>query len=244
MLKISNLYVKADNKSILNGITLNLEGRKISVLMGPNGSGKTSLTKVLMGHPHFEVLSGEILFHDKNLLQLEPQERSHEGLFVAMQNPTEVPGVNFANFLRLSYNSRFKEKESQLPVFKFRKLLKEKLKFLNISEDFLERNLNEGFSGGEKKKAEILQMAILQPQFAVLDETDSGLDVDAMREVFEGVQKIMTLNKKMGLLIITHNEKLFNYIKPDKVFIIKNGEITEEGGIELIKEINQKGFKK
>lgn len=243
MLEIKNLHASADETNILKGINLEINPGKVHVLMGPNGSGKSTLSKVLMGHPEYDVTEGEMLLDGEMLNNMAPDERAHAGLFVAMQYPTEVPGVNLANFLRLIYNSRFDEKEDQLPVFKFRKLLREKLEFLGMSEDFMNRNLNEGFSGGEKKKTEILQLAVLEPKYAILDETDSGLDVDALKTVFEGVQKTISEYKKMGVLIITHYERIFDYITPDYIHVMKDGKIIKTGGIEIAQKIHKAGYK-
>lgn len=248
MLEIKNLKAKIENKEILKGLSLDIRPGEIHVLMGPNGSGKSTLSKVLMGHPNYQQTEGEILLDGEDISEMEPSERSKAGLFVAMQYPTEVPGVNFSNFLRLAYNSRLEAHTggSPLPVFKFRKLLREKMSFLNMPEDFLNRNLNEGFSGGEKKKAEILQLAVLEPKYAVLDETDSGLDVDALKIVFEGVKKIIEdqpkNDKAMGVLVITHYERIFKYIAPDFVHIIKNGIIYESGNAELADKIHKEGY--
>ncbi|MCA9385079.1 Fe-S cluster assembly ATPase SufC [Candidatus Dojkabacteria bacterium] len=241
MLEISDIHVEANSTKILNGVTLQIKPGEIHVLMGPNGSGKSTLTSTLMGHPNYECTHGKIVLDTIDITEAEPHERSREGLFVAMQYPTEVPGVNLMNFLRLAYNARQPESK-QLPVFKFKRLFKEKLDFLGMSEDFMNRNLNEGFSGGEKKKAEILQLAVLEPKYAILDETDSGLDVDALRIVFEGVQKTISEYKKMGVLIITHYERIFDYISPDHVHIMKDGKIITSGGMELVKHIHEKGY--
>lgn len=242
MFKIGNLKAQIDNKEILKGINLTINPGEIHILMGPNGSGKSTLSKVLMGHPDYEQTTGEISLDGIELSEMEPDERSRAGLFVAMQYPTEVPGVNFTNFLRLAYNSHQSE-TAKLPVFKFRKLLKTKLAELNMSEEFLTRNLNEGFSGGEKKKAEILQLAVLEPKYVILDETDSGLDVDALKIVFEGLQRIITTQKKLGVLVVTHYERIFKYISPDFVHIIKNGIIYESGNKKLADKIHKQGYK-
>lgn len=242
MLEIKNLKAKIEDKEILKGINLKINPGEIHVLMGPNGSGKSTLSKVLMGHPHYEQTEGKILLDGQDLTEMEADERSRAGLYVAMQYPTEVPGVNFTNFLRLAYNARLDEGKG-LPVFKFRKLLREKMAVLNMSEDFMGRNLNEGFSGGEKKKAEILQLALLEPKYAILDETDSGLDVDALKIVFEGVKRITEDYKKMGVLVITHYERIFKYIDPTYIHIIKNGIIVESGNKELADKIHKEGYK-
>jgi Fe-S cluster assembly ATP-binding protein len=242
MLKVENLKVKIEGLDILDGIDLTIGDGEIHVLMGPNGSGKSTLAKILMGHPDYTITKGKVSFEGKDLLQLSVAERAQAGLYLAFQHPIEVPGVNFRNYLRLCYNSRF-SKEKQLPVFKFRKLLQDEAAKLDVGPELLERNLNEGLSGGEKKKTEILQMAILKPKLAILDETDSGLDVDALKSVFTGIESIRKDNPEMSLLIITHYPKIFDYIKPQFVHIIREGKIVKSGGKELITEVETKGFK-
>lgn len=241
MLKIKNLKASIQDQTILNGIDLSLKSGEIHVLLGPNGSGKSTLSKAIMGHPDVKVLSGEVILNNQNLLELPVDERAKYGLFVAYQYPVEVPGVSFIDFLRLAYNSNKSEKE-KLPIFKFRKLIKEKLELLQMSDDFLKRNLNEGFSGGEKKKAEILQLAVLNPKVAILDETDSGLDVDALRQVFSAVNKIREDNKELTLLVITHYERVFKYITPNFVHLMRGGEIVQSGGMEIVEKVQSEGF--
>jgi len=238
MLEIKNLNVEIEKKNILKNFSLHINPGEVHVLMGPNGSGKSTLARALMGYPVYKISSGEVFLDDQSLLEMKIDERSKAGLFVANQYPVEIPGVSFSNFLRLAYNAHNKD----LPVFKFKRLLKEKLQFLGMSEDFLSRNLNEGFSGGEKKKSEILQLAVLEPKYAILDETDSGLDVDAIKIVFNGVQKIVTEYQKMGVLIITHYERVFDYITPDYVHVIGGGKIVETGGKELAQKILLGGY--
>jgi Fe-S cluster assembly ATP-binding protein len=238
MLKIKNLFVKAEDTEILKGVDLELEKNRIYVLMGPNGSGKSTLAQVLMGHPKYEITDGSIEFNGKDLFKLDPNERSLEGLFLSFQYPSEIPGVTISNFLRTAYNKRAKEKLS--PV-KFRKLLAEKMKILNIDEEFGSRYLNEGFSGGEKKKMEILQMLVLEPKFAILDETDSGLDIDALKEVASGVKRLKE-KTKMGVLVITHYTRILNHITPDSVYVMKKGKIVKSGGKELAKELESQGY--
>lgn len=241
MLQIKNLVVTNDSNNILNGIDLEVSEGSVHVLMGPNGSGKSTLAKVLLGHPDYVVKEGSIKFMDREIKDLEIHERAHLGIFLAMQSPTEVPGVNFRNYLRLAYNSN-KPKEKQLPVFKFRQLLIEKAKLLEIDQTLLDRNLHEGLSGGEKKKIEVLQMAILQPKLAILDETDSGLDIDALKSVFKGIATLKKDNPKMAILLITHYHKIFDYVKPDAVHIIKKGKIIISGGKELLASIEKDGY--
>ncbi|HRN86215.1 MAG TPA: Fe-S cluster assembly ATPase SufC [Candidatus Dojkabacteria bacterium] len=243
MLEIKNLYCQsADGKGILKGVNLDIKPGELHVLMGPNGSGKSTLSKTLMGHPSFEITNGSIELDGENITEEEANERAHSGLFVAYQYPVEVPGVNFSNFLRLAYNSSKSDKE-KLPVFKFRKLLKEKAQELDFSESLLDRNLNEDLSGGEKKKAEILQLAVLKPKYAILDETDSGLDLDALKSVFQAVNNIIASEKKLGVLIITHYQRIFDYITPDYVHVLSDGKIVESGDRELIDKIEKDGYK-
>jgi len=242
MLKIKNLHVSIDNKKILKGINPTLKPNETHVLMGPNGSGKSSLAKILAGHPDFEVTQGSITFDGKNLLAATPDERSQMGLFLAFQYPLEVSGVNLRNFLRLAYNAKQPE-HKKLPVFAFKNLLREKAKLLDLDEPLLERNLNEGMSGGEKKKCEILQLAILEPRYAVLDETDSGLDLDALKTVFSALTKIMKTGKPIGILIITHYQRIFEYIKPDKIHVMLNGSIADSGDFNIVRKLLKTGYK-
>ncbi|MCA9380379.1 Fe-S cluster assembly ATPase SufC [Candidatus Dojkabacteria bacterium] len=243
MLKIKNLHCQtSDGKEILKGVNLEIKPGDLHVLMGPNGSGKSTLSKTLMGHPSFEITEGTIELDGENITDKEVSERAHSGLFVAYQYPVEVPGVNFSNFLRLAYNSN-KPDSKKLPVFKFRKLLKEKANQLDFSEDLLDRNLNEDLSGGEKKKAEILQLAVLKPKYAILDETDSGLDLDALKSVFQAVNNIISSEKKLGVLIITHYQRIFDYINPDFVHVLRDGRIVESGDKKLINKIEKDGYK-
>ena len=237
MLEIKNLHINYEGKKILKGVNLNLEKGKIHALMGPNGSGKTTLAYVLMGHPKYKITSGEILLNGEDLVKMSPDERAKKGLFLSFQQPIEVSGVTISNFLRQAYNSLNKDK---LSLLEFRHLLEKKCKELGIDPKFLNRYLNEGFSGGEKKKAEILQLLVLNPEIAVLDETDSGLDIDALKKVAEGVNKFM--NKEKTILIITHYKRILDYVKPDKVFIMINGKIVVEGGSDLVDHLEEKGY--
>ena len=238
MLEIKNLHVKIDDNEILKGVNLSLAENKVHVLMGPNGSGKSTLAQSLMGHPGYEVTKGSVKLNGKDLLKLEPDERSLAGLFLSFQYPSEVPGVTISNFLRMVYNKR--KNESLSPV-KFRKLLAEKMKVLNMDESFMTRYLNEGFSGGEKKRMEILQMLVLAPKFAILDETDSGLDIDALKGVSYGVN-VLKEETGMGVLVITHYTRVLNYIKPDFVHVMKDGMIVKSGGKELADELESQGY--
>ena len=193
MLQVENLHAEIENKVILQGVDLEIKPGEITVLMGPNGSGKSTLSKVIAGHPSYQVSQGSIYIDKTDITSLEVNERAQKGIFLAFQYPLEVPGVNFGNFLRLAYNSRFSDPKAKLPVFKFRQLLREKAALLGVSDEMLDRNLNEGLSGGEKKKAEILQLAVLNPKYVILDETDSGLDLDALKTVFAGLKKLQQL---------------------------------------------------
>jgi|SRR3990167_6043814 len=242
MLKIKNLHASINNKKILNGINLTLKPGEIHVLMGPNGSGKSSLAKILAGHQDFDVSLGTITLDGKNLLEAAPDIRSEMGLFLAFQYPLEVPGVNLRNFLRLAYNTKQPELK-KLPVFAFKNLMREKAKLLELDETLLERNLNEGMSGGEKKKCEILQLAVLEPHYAILDETDSGLDLDALKTVFSALKKLMKTGKRMGILVITHYQRIFEYIKPDKVHIMLKGSIVDSGDYKIVKKLLKSGYK-
>lgn len=241
LLEIHNLKVISENKEILKDITLEIAKGEVVYLMGKNGAGKSTVAKTIMGHPYYEVNSGTLLFEGKNMNKLETNERSKLGIFLANQYPVEVPGVNLFNFLRIAYNSKL-PKDKGLNVFKFRKYIEPILANLNIDKEFLNRNLNEGFSGGEKKKCEILQMAVLNPKLVILDETDSGLDVDSLKEVFNGIKKIKKMNPEMGILIITHYNRVLDYLDADKVYIIKNGTIVKSGGSDIVKEIEEKGY--
>src|SRR3990172_5389296 len=242
-LVIRDLRVKVGENEILKGVDLTVEQGKVHALMGPNGSGKSTLAYTLMGHPGYEVTGGEVLFKGKNILDLNPAERSHLGLFLAFQYPVAIPGVSVANFLRTAINSRRKVEDPEdkgMPIPEFRKLLKEKMDLLKMDHSFAGRYLNEGFSGGEKKRAEILQMAALNPEIAILDETDSGLDIDALRIVSEGVNALMS--RDLGVLVITHYQRLLNYIKPDYVHVMLGGRIVESGGPDLALHLEEKGY--
>ncbi len=235
-LEIKNLYVSVEGKEIIKGLNLKLERGKTYALMGPNGSGKSTLSQVLMGNPKYKV-SGEIIFNGENIIDMPPEKRAKKGLFLSFQYPVEVSGVTISSFLRTAYGSI---KDKKLNILEFHKLLVKNAKKLNMDESFLTRFLNEGFSGGEKKKAEILQMLVLDPKLAILDETDSGLDIDSLKTVAEGIKKFANLNK--SILLITHYKRILDYVKPDKVFIMRNGEIIKEGGSELIDELEKKGY--
>jgi len=241
MIEIKNLYASVEGKPILKGFNLKVNAGEIHAIMGPNGAGKSTLAKVLAGHPGYTITSGEVVFLGKNLLDMEPEERAHLGLFMSFQYPVEIPGVSNIQFLRTAYNANRKAREqTEMTPEEFEKLLDAKMRLVDVRAEFKERNLNEGFSGGEKKRNEILQMAVLEPTLAILDETDSGLDIDAMRIVAAGVNHIM--NKKMGLILITHYQRLLDYIKPDFVHVMIDGKIVHSGGAEEALMLEQKGY--
>ena len=240
MLSIQNLKAKIDNKEILKGLNLKINAGEVHAIMGPNGSGKSTLSNILSGKKGYEI-EGVVDFNNENLLSLETEERAHKGIFLAFQYPLEIPGVNTNTFLKTSLNAIKKARgEKELDALEFLKLIKEKSKELKFDEKILSRQLNVGFSGGEKKKNEILQMSILNPKLSILDETDSGLDIDALRIVSEGVNSLRT--KDNSFLIITHYQRLLDYIKPDFVHVLKNGQIIKSGGPELAMDLEKKGY--
>lgn len=245
MLEIKNLHASVDGKEVLKGINLKINKGEVHAIMGPNGSGKSTLSKILAGHPAYEITQGEVLyeinFQKKNLLELEADERAKEGVFLAFQYPIEVPGISNFNFLMTCFNSIIEHQGSEpMNEEDFRKFLLEKMKIVSMKPDFLERSVNVGFSGGEKKKNEILQMAVLSPRLGILDETDSGLDIDALRIVSEGVNKIK--NKNNAILLITHYQRLLDYIKPDFVHVLANGKIIETGDSSLALTLEKRGY--
>lgn len=241
MLEIRNLVVSKEGKRILKGIDLCMQSGSIHAIMGPNGAGKSTLAKVLAGDPSYEVLQGEILFQGDNILELEPEERSHKGLFMGFQYPIEIPGITNVQFLLAALNAKKKALgQDLLTEDLFQKLLEEKMAVSQIRKEFTERNINEGFSGGEKKRNEILQMSILDPALAVLDETDSGLDIDAMKIVAKGVNDFMKPNK--SLLLITHYQRLLDYVKPNFVHVLIDGKIAHSGDASLALELETKGY--
>jgi Fe-S cluster assembly ATP-binding protein len=246
-LVIRNLHVSVDGKEILKGIDLTIEQGKIHAIMGPNGSGKSTLAYALAGHPRYEVTDGEVWFKGQDVLDLDPNDRSKLGIFLAFQYPVAVAGVTVANFLRAALNAqRAKDgvdpKTTAIPMAEYRKVIKQRMDMLEMAPDFARRYLNEGFSGGEKKRLEILQMAMLQPSVAIMDETDSGLDIDALKIVAEGVNLIKAEKPELGVLVITHYQRLLNYIKPDYVHVLMEGKIVREGGPELALELEEKGY--
>ena len=241
MIEIKDLHASVDGTEILKGISLSIKKGEIHAVMGPNGSGKSTLAKILSGHPAYEATSGEVLFEGKNLLDLDAEERSLAGIFMGFQYPVEVPGVNNAEFLRMAFNARrVKAGEEEVDPLDFDELLSEKMKMLGMENKYKERSLNDGFSGGEKKKNEILQMAILEPKLSVLDEPDSGLDIDALRIVAEGVNSLRSENN--ALILITHYQRLLDYIKPDFVHVLSQGKIVKSGDKALALELESQGY--
>jgi Fe-S cluster assembly ATP-binding protein len=241
MLDIKNLHAGIDGKEILKGLTLHVGVGEVHAIMGPNGSGKSTLANVLAGRPKYEVISGSVTYQGKDLLALPAEERAREGVFLAMQYPVEIPGVNNIYFLKAALNSvRKHHGEEELDAMEFLQLAREKMKLVELDEAFMTRSVNEGFSGGEKKRNEIFQMAVLDPKLAILDETDSGLDIDALRIVAEGVNALRT--EKHSVLVITHYQRLLRYLVPDFVHVLADGRIVKSGGKELAEELEQKGY--
>ena len=242
-LVIRGLHASIDGAEILKGVDLELSKGEVHAIMGPNGSGKSTLAHVLMGHPAYEVTGGEVIFKGEEVLELEPNERSQLGLFLAFQYPAAIPGVTVANFLRMAVNAHRRDDdgtENPIRIPEFRKLLQESMEQLKIDRSMTSRYLNDGFSGGEKKRMEMLQMAMLQPEIAILDETDSGLDIDALRIVADGVNSL--IGPEMGALVITHYSRLLRYIKPDHIHVLVEGRIVRSGGPELADELESEGY--
>lgn len=242
-LKIRGLNVSVEEQPILTGVDLEVPLGEIHAIMGPNGTGKSTLAYTLMGHPRYQVKEGEILFNGENIIKLSPEERSIRGLFLAFQYPVSIPGVTVANFLRTAINAHRKSKDPAdkgIQIPEFRNLMLEKMKLLDMDPSMAGRYLNEGFSGGEKKRVEILQMAMLEPKIAVLDETDSGLDIDALRIVSEGINTLM--NENLGILVITHYQRILNYLKPDVVHVMVDGKILQSGGPGLAMKLEEQGY--
>ena len=241
MLSIENLHVSVDGKQILTGLDLELEGGEVHAIMGPNGSGKSTLSYVLSGREGYEVTSGKILYQGENLLEMDPEERAGKGLFLAFQYPVEIPGVSSMNFLKTAANSIRKFRgEAEFDAMDFVKFVREATKKLNITDDMLKRSVNSGFSGGEKKRNEVLQMAVLEPTLCILDETDSGLDVDALRVVGEGISALKS--KTRSFLVITHYPRILEYIVPDRVHVLAGGKIVKTGNKELAHELEKTGY--
>ena len=237
-LEIRNLHVRIEEREILKGVDLSVDRGEVHALMGPNGSGKSTLANTLLGHPTYEVTEGSIVFKGEDITEAEPHERAKAGLFLAFQYPVSIPGVSVANFLRMAINAK---REEPIQVKEFRNELQHAIELLDVDRSFTSRHLNDGFSGGEKKRAEILQMAMLKPDVAILDETDSGLDIDALRTVAEGVQKLHS-EQGLGALIITHYQRILHYIKPQFVHIMLDGRIALEGGVELVERLEREGY--
>jgi Fe-S cluster assembly ATP-binding protein len=241
VLSVRNLTANVDGTPILKGVNLEVRSGEIHAIMGPNGSGKSTFSKVLAGHPAYEVTGGEVIFQGQNLLELEPEERARSGVFLAFQYPLEIPGVSNLDFLRVAYNSRRKAQGlEEIDAFDFDDLIEEKLDVVKMNASFLSRSLNEGFSGGEKKRNEILQMALLEPKLGILDETDSGLDIDALRIVANGVNQLAT--PENSTILITHYQRLLDYIVPDFVHVMAQGQIITSGGKELALELESRGY--
>ncbi|WGV23305.1 Fe-S cluster assembly ATPase SufC [Halotia branconii] len=241
VLSVKNLTATVDDAPILKGLNLEVRSGEIHAIMGPNGSGKSTFSKVLAGHPAYEVTGGEVIFQGQNLLEMEPEERARSGIFLAFQYPLEIPGVSNLDFLRVAYNSRRKSQGlEEIDAFDFDDLIEEKLEVVKMNPAFLSRSLNEGFSGGEKKRNEILQMALLEPKLAILDETDSGLDIDALKIVANGVNQLA--NPQNATIMITHYQRLLNYIVPDYVHVMANGQILTSGDKELALKLESRGY--
>ncbi len=241
LLEVKNLHASIEGNEILKGINLNVNPGEVHAIMGPNGSGKSTLAQVLAGREEYEVTEGEVIYEGKNLLELSPEDRAREGIFLAFQYPVEIPGVSNVNLLKTAVNEiRKYHGEEELDAFEFLTLIKEKMKIVELDESFLKRAVNEGFSGGEKKRNEIFQMAVLDPKLAILDETDSGLDIDALKIVANGVNKLKSKDK--AIILVTHYQRLLNYIVPDFVHVLYNGRIVKSGGKELALELEEKGY--
>lgn len=241
MLVIKNLHATIEDKPVLSGLDLEIKAGEIHAIMGPNGSGKSTLAKIIAGHPAYEVTEGEILYNGENLLEMEPEERAQKGVFMAFQYPVEIPGVTNMSFLRQSLNSVKKANgEEELDPIEFDDYVREKMALVEMGDELLNRSVNTGFSGGEKKRNEILQMAVLQPKLSLLDETDSGLDIDALRIVANGINQLS--NENNAVLMVTHYQRLLNYVVPDKVHVLVDGRIVKSGGKELALELEDRGY--
>ena len=238
LLEVKNLHVKIGEEKILNGLNLKVEAGEVAGIMGPNGSGKSTLAYALMGHPKYQITEGQIFLNGEDITNIPVDKRAKKGLFLSFQHPQEVPGLTISNFLRTAYNSIT---EKNISVLDFHKILKERMEMLKIDKSFVKRYLNEGFSGGEKKKMEILQLSILQPKIAILDETDSGTDVDALKIISNGIN-VLHKELGMGILLITHYDRILQYVKPNKVHILVDGQIVKTGGPELAQEVEKHGY--
>ncbi len=241
LLEVRDLQVKAEDKLILRGVDLAVDAGEVHAIMGPNGSGKSTFARALAGHPGYEVVSGQVLYEGQDLLEMDPGERARAGLFMAFQYPVEIPGVNNAYFLKAALNARRKEQGlEELDAIDFMALMRERAKLLQVDESMLQRSVNEGFSGGEKKRNEIFQMAVLEPKLAILDETDSGLDIDALKIVATGVNAMRAPDR--AFIVVTHYQRLLNYIVPDFVHVLSDGRLVRSGGRELALELEEKGY--
>ena len=241
ILDINNVHLNVEEKQILKGISLSVNKGEVHAIMGPNGSGKSTFSKVLAGHPAYEVLNGDIIFKGSSIIDLDPEERSHLGLFLAFQYPIEIPGVSNEDFLRLAYNAKQKFLDkSEVDPIEFFSIITKKLELVDMSPTFLSRNVNEGFSGGEKKRNEILQMILLDSDVSILDETDSGLDIDALKIISKGINTFMNENK--AIILITHYQRLLDYVQPNYVHVMQNGKIIKTGTAELAQELEAKGY--
>lgn len=241
ILEVKNLHATINDIEILKGVNLSIKPGEIHAIMGPNGSGKSTFSKVLAGHPSYKITNGSILYKDENICDLEPDKRSHKGIFLAFQYPVEIPGVNNEDFLRLAYNSKQKAlNKSEVDPIQFLEVITDKLKVVNLDTTFLYRNVNEGFSGGEKKRNEILQFAVLDSDLGILDETDSGLDIDALRTISEAINLLMTKNK--SIILITHYKRLLEYIKPDYIHVMRNGKIIKTADASFANLLEEKGY--
>jgi Fe-S cluster assembly ATP-binding protein len=241
LLEIKGLRVKAEDKEILKGVDLRVDPGQVHAIMGPNGSGKSTLARALSGHPDYEVTAGEVLYNGKDLLSMDPEERAREGVFMAFQYPVEIPGINNAYFLKAALNALKKHRgEEELDAVEFMTLIKDKARLLEMDQSMMSRSVNEGFSGGEKKRNEIFHMAVLEPKLAILDETDSGLDIDALKIVSAGVNALRSPERAM--IVVTHYQRLLNYIVPDFVHVLSEGRIVRSGGKELALELEEKGY--
>jgi Fe-S cluster assembly ATP-binding protein len=241
ILEVKNLHATINDIEILKGVNLSIKPGEIHAIMGPNGSGKSTFSKVLAGHPSYKITNGSILYKDENICDLEPDTRSHKGIFLAFQYPVEIPGVNNEDFLRLAYNSKQKAlNKSEVDPIQFLEVITDKLKVVNLDTTFLYRNVNEGFSGGEKKRNEILQFAVLDSDLGILDETDSGLDIDALRTISEAINLLMTKNK--SIILITHYKRLLEYIKPDYIHVMRNGRIIKTADASFANLLEEKGY--
>ena len=241
MLSIGNLHVSVEGKPILNGINLDVRAGEVHAIMGPNGSGKSTLSSVIAGNEDYEVTDGDIVYKNENIVELSPEERAHKGIFLSFQYPIEIPGITVTNFIKTAINSNLKARnEDEMPANKMLKKIREIAELLEIDSKFLSRSLNEGFSGGEKKRNEIFQMAMLEPSLSILDETDSGLDIDALKIVANGVNKLK--NKDNAVIVITHYQRLLDYITPDYVHVLHEGKIVKSGDKELAHQLEEKGY--